>query len=175
MMPAAVPLVAMVTLATAVRWPARWWFAVAAAIWIAMTAVTAANAIPDRGIFPFYDHPTAVDLPRAIAALDANQPGPMWADYWLARPLQYLSNERLPVGEYKGYVGFPRLQAVPAAAARPSWVFLENDPDRPFFEQACAARGITYDRSFLFGLVLYDHLSARLTPDELAWSTTING
>jgi hypothetical protein len=66
------------------------------------------------------------------------------------------------------------LQAVPAAAPRPSWVFLENDPGRRTFEQACAARGVTFDRSFLFGLVLYDHLSARLTPDELGWSTTIN-
>jgi 4-amino-4-deoxy-L-arabinose transferase-like glycosyltransferase len=174
LIPAAVPLVAVVTLATTVRWRGRWPFAAAAAVWIAMTAVTAANAIQDRGIFPFFDTPTAVDLPRAIAALEANEPGPMWANYWLARPLQYFSNERLPVGEYGGYVGFPGLQAVPAAAPRPSWVFLENDPGRTTFEQACADRGITYDRSFLFGLVLYDHLSARLTPDELGWSTTIN-
>jgi len=175
LMPAAIPLVTIVALATAVRWRGRRPFAAVVAIWIAITAVTVAKAIPDRDIFPFFDTRTAVDLPRAITAIDANQPGPMWADYWLARPLQYLSNERLPVGEYKGYVGFPRLQAVPAAADRPSWVFLENDPDRPVFEQQCADRGITYQRSFLFGLVLYDHLSARLTPDDLGWSTTING
>ena len=174
LMPAAIPLVTIVALAIAVPWRGRWPFATAAALWIAMTAVTAANAIPDRDIFPFFDTRNAVDLPHAINALEASQPGPMWANYWLARPLQYLSDERLPVGEYGGYVGFPRLQAVPAAADRPSWLFLQNDPDRPIFEQACAGRGITYDRSFLFGVVLYDHLSARLTPDEFGWLTTIN-
>jgi len=174
LMPAAVPLVVIVALAVAVPWRGRWPFAAAAAIWIAMTAVTAANAIPDRNIFPFFDTRTTVDMPRAISALEANQPGPMWANYWLARPLQYLSNEQLPVGEYGGYVGFPSLQAVPAAADKPSWIFLQNDPDRPIFEKACASRGITYDRSFLSGLVLYDHLSARLTPDEFGWLTTIN-
>ena len=63
---------------------------------------------------------------------------------------------------------------MPAAADKPSWIFLQNDPDRPIFEKACASRGITYDRSFLSGLVLYDHLSARLTPDEFGWLTTIN-
>ena len=174
LMPAAVPLVVIVALAVAVPWRGRWPFAAAAAIWIAMTAITAANAIPDRNIFPFFDTRTTVDMPRAISALEANQPGPMWANYWLARPLQYLSNEQLPVGEYGGYVGFPSLQAVPAAADKPSWIFLQNDPDRPIFEKACASRGITYDRSFLSGLVLYDHLSARLTPDEFGWLTTIN-
>src|SRR5437588_52715 len=61
-----------------------------------------------------------------------------------------------------------------AAADKPSWIFLQNDADRPIFEKACASRGITYDRSFLSGLVLYDHLSARLTPDEFGWLTTIN-
>ncbi len=174
MIAAAIPLVAMVTLATVLPWRGRWLVAAATAILIGLTAVTVANAIPERGIFPFFDTPTAVDLPRAIAVLEANEPGPMWANYWLARPLQYFSNERLPVGEYGGYVGFPGLQAVPAAAPRPSWVFLENDPGRTTFEQACADRAVTFDRSFLFGLVLYDHLSARLTPDELGWATTIN-
>jgi 4-amino-4-deoxy-L-arabinose transferase-like glycosyltransferase len=174
LIPAAIPLVTIVALATTVRWRGRWLFAAAAAIWIAMTAATVANAIPDRGTFRFFDTRTAVDWPRAITELGANQPGPMWANYWVARPLQYLGNERLPVGEYGGYVGFPRLQAVAAGAARPSWVFVENDPFRTTFEAACAARGITYDRSFLSGLVLYDHLSARLTPEELGWSTTTN-
>ncbi len=174
LIPAAIPLVTIVALATAVRWRGRWPFAAAAAIWIVMTAVTVAYSIPDRGTFRLFDTQTAVDLPRAITALETDEPGPMWANYWLARPLQYLSNERLPVGEYGGYVGFPALQAVPASAARPSWVFLENDPERTTLEEACAARGITYDRSFLFGLVLYDHLSARLTPGDLGWSTSIN-
>jgi 4-amino-4-deoxy-L-arabinose transferase-like glycosyltransferase len=174
LMPAAIPLVAIVALALAVQWRGRWVVAVGMVVWIAITAVTAISAIPDLGVFPFFDHPTRVDLPRAIAALEGARPGPMWADYWLARPLQYLSDEQLQVGEYSGFVGFPGLQAAPAQAARPSWVFLENDPSRATFEQACAASGITYDRVFLSGLVLYEHLTGRLTPDEFGWSTTIN-
>jgi 4-amino-4-deoxy-L-arabinose transferase-like glycosyltransferase len=174
LMPAAIPMVAIVALATVTRWRARSLAIAGTAAWIGMTAVTASSALADVGVFPFFDYPTRVDFTRAIAGLEQERSGPMWANYWLARPLQYLSAERLPVGEYGGYAGFPSLQAVPRTAPRPSWVFVQTDPERLTFESACAARGITYDRVSLNGLILYDHLTGRITPEDLGWSTTIN-
>jgi len=109
-----------------------------------------------------------VNVDAAVPALEAHHPQALWATFWLARPVQYLDGDRIPVGDYGGYVGFPESQAGARAAPHPSWLFDQRDPEIQAFEAACAQRGIQYERALLpGGLILYANLSRALVPEDL--------
>ena len=109
-----------------------------------------------------------VNLEAAVPALEAHHLEALWATYWLGRQVQYLDGDRIPVGVYAGYVGFPESQAAARAASHPSWLFDPRDPEIQAFEVACAQRGIQYQRLALPGdLILYANLSQPLIPEDL--------
>jgi hypothetical protein len=113
-----------------------------------------------------------VHLDAAVAAVQAHHPQAIWATFWLARTVQYLDGDQIPVGDYNGYVGFPETQQAARRVAHPSWLFAEDDPEIPVFEAACAKRGIHYARSILpGGVVLFESLSVPLAPEDLGLPT----
>jgi hypothetical protein len=115
---------------------------------------------------------TKVNLAAAATALEGLHPRAVWAQYWLARPIEFYSGDRFSVGAYGGYVGFPDVQSAVLQAPNPSWLFIDGDPEIAVFEAACQQRGITFERSSpVRGLVYVDHLSGRVSPDDLGIRT----
>lgn len=113
-----------------------------------------------------------VDWPTLVKALEARHPQAIWAQYWLARPIQYTSADQLVVGEYGGYVGFPETQLAALAASHPSWLFVTGSADIPTFEAACSKRGITYTKVTMpDDLVLYADLSQAIAPVDAGFPT----
>src|SRR5439155_1566339 len=107
------------------------------------------------------------DLGPGIAMLHARHPGAIWAQYWLSRPLSYMSGDTLPIGEYGGYVGFLQRQQQVSTALDPSWVFVAGQADIGAFERACRDRGITFVKVAGGGLVLYTRLSGTVEPPDV--------
>jgi hypothetical protein len=165
LMPLAVPLVFAVALTLTAALPWRLLGLALLAGWLVAAAPTALSA---AGLQSGATTAPPADVAAAARALDADPPGALWADYQLARPVQYLAGDSFPVGEYAGYVGFPDTQRAAYAAAHPAWLFATGDPVLAAFRAECARRGITYRESEPApGLVLFARLSARLTPDDL--------
>jgi len=93
-------------------------------------------------------------------------------ELWLARPIEYVSGDRIVMGAYGGYIAFPEIQSQALAAPHPSWLFMPGSADIPVFEAACAKRGITYRRlEVTNGLILYADLSQRLEPADVGFPT----
>jgi hypothetical protein len=120
---------------------------------------------------------TLVPRPRSSATRTLNRPGfdggsIPWEDGVLCprlgRPVQFYEGDRLVVGEYGGYVGFPATQRRALHAEHPSWLFADSDQQTAMFRAECARRGITYRESRPgSGLVLFSRLSQPLTPSDL--------
>lgn len=160
LMPLAVPLVLAATTVLSAAWPWRALGLALAAVWLVAAGGTIRATIAPG--------PNVIMGPAAAAAVSASDPEALWADYWLARPLQFYAGDRFVVGEYGGYVGFPDTQGRALAAAHPSWLFSAGDPKLGAFRQECARRGITYRESHPApALVLLSDLSRALTPDDL--------
>jgi hypothetical protein len=174
LMPLAVPLVLALTLLVVATGPVRVVGLLALAGCLVMSAATVATTIETRHnlvVVPGAPQ-LKLDLAAAAAALERQHPEAVWAQYWLARPIEFYSADRFVVGEYGGYVGFPDIQAAALAAPHPSWLFIDGDPNVAAFEAACARRGITYRRgSPIEGLLYFDHMSGRLTPGDLGLRT----
>jgi hypothetical protein len=113
-----------------------------------------------------------VDWPALATRLESEKPEAVWANYWLARPIEYVSGDRIVMGAYGGYVAFPEIQSQALAAPHPSWLFMPGSSDIPVFEAACTKRGITYRRlEVTDGLILYADLSERLEPADVGFQT----
>lgn len=141
--------------------------ALVAAVAAGILAINGLTATRDRadGAWQF---DRTVNLDAAMPALEARHPQAIWATFWLARSVQYLDGDRMPVGDYGGYVGFPDSQATARAATHPSWLFAASDPEILAFEATCAQRGIQYERAVLpGGLILYANLSQAVVPEDL--------
>ncbi|MFN2452047.1 MAG: glycosyltransferase family 39 protein [Candidatus Dormibacteria bacterium] len=163
LLPLALPLV-VATAAVLGRWRVPGTALLAA--WLVVEAVTVART-PQVGAGTSTGAPVPVDVGRLSPVLEGRHLGAIYADYWLERPLLYASGERLLMGEYNGFVGFPGIQAAANRDPRPSWLFVAHDPVIPRFETACADRGVRYDRTTIGGLVLYSGLSSPLRPADL--------
>jgi len=169
LMPLAVPLAFALAMVLLVRLPWRAMGIGLIAAWIAVEAVMA------RGVGGPPANPSnaaqaagRLDLATATVRVEATHPEVVWAEIWLARPLQFYSGDRLVVGEYGGYVGFPDTQRLAMQAQRPSWLFDASDPQLRQFRAECARRRITYRESRpASGLVLFSALSKPLTPADL--------
>ena len=92
----------------------------------------------------------------------------LFADYWVARPITYLSGERVDAAVYSGPVGFPELQAKAERAAHPDWLFVSGDPEIATFEALMRASRISAHASTLDGYELFTDLSQPLRPADLA-------
>jgi hypothetical protein len=113
-----------------------------------------------------------VDLPALATRLESERPQAVWANYWLARPIEYVSGDRIVMGAYGGYVAFPEMQSQALNAPHPSWLFMPGSSDIPVFEAACTKRGIRYRRvEVTNGLILYADLSQRLEPADGGFQT----
>lgn len=135
--------------------------------WLVVEGVTLART-PEVGALTSTGVPVPVDVGRLAPALEGRRLQAIYADYWLERPLLYASGERLLMGEYNGFVGFPGIQRAADRAARPSWLFVSGDRGMiSAFEAACRARSVTYQRSAVGPLVLYADLSAPVRPTDL--------
>lgn len=169
LMPFAVPLVLALALVLSARPPLRWIAAMAGALWLGVSALTAEQTLAgEQGMLFVSYRAVRLDTPAAAAAVAASHPDALWADYWLARPIQYYSGDSFTVGEYGGYVGFRSTQQHALASQHPSWLFAAGDPVEQQFTAECARRGISYRKSEPApNLVLYSDLSAPLTPDDL--------
>ena len=172
--PLAVPLVTAFVLLLGAGWLLR---GAAGALLIALLAVSVITAqrqaalIHDLLIVPGAPS-VRVDLPALATRLENERPEAVWANYWLARPIEYVSGDRIVMGAYGGYVAFPEIQSQALAAPRPSWLFMPGSADIPVFEAACAKRGITYRRlEVTNGLILYADLSQRLEPADVGFPT----
>ena len=172
--PLAVPLVTAFVLLLGAGWLLR---GAAGALLIALLAVSVITAqrqaalIHDLLIVPGAPS-VRVDLPALATRLENERPEAVWANYWLARPIEYVSDDRIVMGAYGGYVAFPEIQSQALAAPHPSWLFMPGSADIPVFEAACAKRGITYRRlEVTNGLILYADLSQRLEPADVGFPT----
>jgi Dolichyl-phosphate-mannose-protein mannosyltransferase len=168
-MPLAVPLAFAVGLALMVRVP---WRAIGVAVlagWLAIELVVAhAVGGPPADPSSPAQAATRVDLEAAAVQVEAAHPEAVWAEIWLARPVQFYSGDRLVVGEYGGYIGFPATQRRALQAEHPSWLFMDSDRQVGAFQAECARRKITYRVSRpAAGLVLFSQLSKPLTPSDL--------
>jgi hypothetical protein len=166
LVPIAVPLAlgAASILIEHTRW--RIVAAVVAALWLAVSAVTASGTLLDQQ--PVTTSGTA--LPNELApgvALLRQHPAPVWAGYALSRLLSYYSHDTLAIGEYGGDVGFIKRQQQVETALDPSWVFVAGDPDIARFLKACTAKSIRYTLYSGGGLDLYAGLSGSLEPGDV--------
>jgi hypothetical protein len=113
------------------------------------------------------------DDPSATAAfLREQKVEAVFADYWLARPIQYAGGGRLLVGVYAGPVGFPEDQRQAERRAHPSYLFMRGDPMIDTLELQMKARGIQAERILFGNHVLYKNLSAPIRPEELGAPAT---
>lgn len=108
-----------------------------------------------------------IGLAALVPSLEAQDSDGMYADYWLARPLQYYSGTALPVGVYSGPVGFPDLQRRVDSAARPDWLFTANDPMLTTFRDYLTRHNVSFSITDVGGLVLVSHLSIPVRPTDL--------
>src|SRR2546421_2275966 len=172
--PLAVPLVTAFVLLLGSGWLLR---GAAGAFFIALLAgsvITAqSQAAPIHDLLTVSGAPSVrVDLPALATRLENERPEAVWANYWLARPIEYVSGDRIVMGAYGGYVAFPEIQSQALAAPHPSWLFMPGSADIPIFEAACAKRGITYRRlEVTNGLILYADLSQPLEPPDVGFQT----
>ncbi|GAC1572560.1 MAG: hypothetical protein NVS3B18_05810 [Candidatus Dormibacteria bacterium] len=134
--------------------------------WLVVESVSVVRT-PQVGAATSTGVPVPAEVAELAPALERRHLEAIYADYWLERPLLYASDQRLVMGEYNGFVGFPGIQAAADRAEHPSWLFVAGDPLRLELEAACRERGVTYRRSELGGLVLYAALSRPVRPADL--------
>ena len=141
--------------------------AAAAALWLAVGAITAAGTL--EASHPVTTSGTSIpaNLAPGIALIRQHRPGPLWADYSLSRLLSYYSDDSLAIGEYGGYSGFIDRQQQAETALDPSWVFVAGDPNIATFTKVCAARSIEYATFTGGGLELFTGLTAPLEPGDV--------
>src|SRR5947199_1127050 len=172
--PLAVPLVTAFVLLLGAGWLLR---GAAGAVLIALLAVSVITAqrqaalIHDLLIVPGAPS-VRVHVPALATRLENERPEAVWANYWLGRPIEYVSGDRVVMGASGRWRALREVQSVGLAAPHPSWLFMPGSADIPVFEEACAKRGITYRRlEVTNGLILYADLSQRLEPADVGFPT----
>lgn len=107
------------------------------------------------------------ELRQVIAVLEARHEPAVFADYWTAMPLLYLSDGQVPVGVSSGTSRFPDQQRAALAAAAPSYVVGTADGSAERLTAALAVRHVTFRTTRIGRLVIVDQLSARVEPADL--------
>jgi hypothetical protein len=113
------------------------------------------------------------DDPSATAAfLRGEHLEAVFADYWLAGPIQYAGAGSLVVGIYGGPVGFPDDQRRAERQPHPSYLFMWGDPMIETLEGQMKGRGVVAERIVFGNHVLYKNLSAPISPGDLGAPAT---
>jgi hypothetical protein len=169
LMPLAVPLVFAVGLVLLSTWPLRAACVALVTVWLVVEVMIARNLMAPRTDIPVTSQAAASpEIAAAAERVAAARPEAGWAQYWLARPIEFYAGDRFVMGEYGGYVGFPDTQIRSLNARHPSWLFAESDPQVARFRAECQHRGIKYGVSRPGpGLVLFSGLSQPLTPADM--------
>ena len=169
LMPLAVPLVFAVGLVLLSTWPLRAACVALVTVWLVVEVMIARNLMAPRTDIPVTSQAAASpEIAAAAERVAAARPEAVWAQYWLARPIEFYAGDRFVMGEYGGYVGFPDTQIRSLNARHPSWLFAESDPQVARFRAECQHRGIKYGVSRPGpGLVLFSGLSQPLTPADM--------
>jgi hypothetical protein len=169
LMPLAVPLVFAAGLVLSSPWALRSVYIGLLAAWLALEVSIGRNLAAPRTDLPVTSQMAArPDIAAAAEQVAATRPEAVWAQYWLARPVQFYAGDRFVMGEYGGYVGFPEIQTRALRTEHPSWLFAESDPQVASFRAECLRRGISYRESRPGpGLVLFSGLSQPLTPADM--------
>jgi hypothetical protein len=102
------------------------------------------------------------DRTQIVTQLEARHVTVLYADYWVARPILYLSGGRISAAVYNGPIGFPSVQATANSARDPAWLFVDGDPNIGIFETLMRTRGVTATEVSVGGYEIFDHLSAPL-------------
>jgi 4-amino-4-deoxy-L-arabinose transferase-like glycosyltransferase len=167
LLPIALPLAvgAASLLVERTRW--RIAAAVVAALWLAVSAITATGTLEASQPVTTTGTPIPASLAPGLALIGRRHPGAMWADYSLSRLLSYSSDDTLAIGEYGGSSGFIGRQQQVETALDPSWIFVAGDPDIAAFTKACGARSIRYTMFSGGGLDLFTGLTAPLEPGDV--------
>jgi hypothetical protein len=169
LMPLAIPLAfgLGLVLTSPLPWRAAG-LALAASWLLAEVAITRDLVVPSQELLTNSPAAARPDIVAVAARVEATHPQAVWAQFGLARPLHFYMDDRVVVGVYNGYIGFPDTQVRALHAEHPSWLFAEADPEAAVFRAECARRGISYRESRPgSGLVLYSGLSEPLTPTDL--------
>lgn len=141
--------------------------AVGAALWLAVSAITATGTLEASQPLTTTGTPIPSNLAPGLALLRQHHPGAMWADYSLSRLLSYSSDNTLAIGEYGGVSGFIARQQQAETALDPSWVFVAGDPAIATFTKACTTKSITYRMYSGGGLDLFTGLTGPLEPGDV--------
>jgi hypothetical protein len=163
-MPAVVPMVVLAALAVLSR-PRSVGIAgvTIVAVFVVASAVTTARNAASRPVVVTIGGAIAVqDWTGDAAWLTEEGPTAVYADYWVIRPLEYITHDAIPMAPYNANPGLPDAAEAAASARNPDYLFLAGDRNEPRFIAACQARGITYTVIQHGDRHLYHRLSAPL-------------
>jgi 4-amino-4-deoxy-L-arabinose transferase-like glycosyltransferase len=168
LLPLALPLaLAASLLLLRFRWPLRAAFVALAVAYLGLAAATASGPTVDSSQRTVTGMQVPPDPGPAAAQLRSRHLEAVFADYWLARPIQYRAGGEVLVGVYAGPVGFSERQRAAERVPHPSYLFVSGDPTIARLEELMRRRGITAQRETFDGLVLYANLSAPIYPADL--------
>jgi 4-amino-4-deoxy-L-arabinose transferase-like glycosyltransferase len=115
---------------------------------------------------------TSVRIPmnrnQIVTALEARHITALFADYWVARPILYLSGGSISAAVYNGPIAFAFVQADAEASSDAAWLFVDGDPTLATFETLMRTRGVTATETSVDGYELFQNLSSPLRPADLA-------
>jgi 4-amino-4-deoxy-L-arabinose transferase-like glycosyltransferase len=167
LLPLALPLALAATLVLMVR--SRWRL-LATAIGIAylvMAGFTAYGPTVDSLPYTTTGAPIPLDRTQIVSALEARHVTVLFADYWVGRPILYLSGGQIDAAVYNGPIAFPSVQAAATSARDPAWLFVDGDPTTGTFEAMMRSRGVTATETPLDGYELFTGFSSPLHPSDL--------
>ena len=172
LLPLAIPLALAATLVLMVR--SRWRL-LAAAIGVAYLVMAGFTALqPTVDSLPYTTTGAAIPPDRTpiITALEARHVTILFGDYWVARPILYLSGGQIDAAVYNGPIGFPSVQAAAEASRDPAWLFVDGDPNIGIFQALMRATGVTSSEVSVDGYELFEGSSAPLVPADLTAFTS---
>jgi 4-amino-4-deoxy-L-arabinose transferase-like glycosyltransferase len=167
LLPLAIPLAVAATLVLMVR--SRWRF-VAAGLGIAYLVIAAFTAYgPTVDALPYTTTGAPIPLNRTqiVTELEARHVTVLFGDYWVARPIVYLSGGRIDAAVYNGPIGFPSVQASAEASHDPAWLFVDGDPNIGIFQALMRSMGVTAHEVSVDGYELFQGFSVPLRPDDV--------
>jgi len=167
LLPLAIPLALAATLVLMVR--SRWRL-LATAIGIAYLVVasfTAYGPTVDAVPYTTTGAPIPLDRTQIVSILEARHVTALFADYWVGRPILYLSGGRIDAAVYNGTTAFPSVQAAATSSANPAWLFVDGDPTAVTFEALMRSRGVTATETSAAGYELFTGFSSPLRPADL--------
>lgn len=172
LLPLAIPLALAATLVLMVR--SRWRL-VAVGLGIAYLIIAAFTAYgPTVDALPYTTTGAPIPLNRAqiVTDLEVRHVTVLFGDYWVARPILYLSGGRIDAAVYNGPIAFPSVQAAAEASRDPAWLFVNGDPNIGIFQALMRATGVTSREVSVDGYELFEGFSAPLVPADLTAYTS---